>query len=119
LPGSGFTHPFISNFNNKDAVFPMGKPLAIAMLSKLSQETDLRLSKMAFPLHQVQRTSFLDPRADGFGLPAHPFDKILRTGNQLGFLTADQIVTALMKGIAHLAREGKKAPDCIGRQSWR
>ncbi len=68
----------------------MGKPLAIAMLSKLSQETDLRLSKMAFPLHQVQRTSFLDPRADGFGLPAHPFDKILRTVNQLGFLTADQ-----------------------------
>lgn len=88
----------------------MGKPLAIAMLSKLSQETDLRLSKMAFPLHQVQRTSFLDPRADGFGLPAHPFDKILRTVNQLGFLTADQIVTALMKGIAHLAREGKKLP---------
>jgi hypothetical protein len=68
----------------------MGKPVAIAMLSKLSQETDLRLSKMAFPLHQVQRTSFLDPRADGFGLPAHPFDKILHTGNQLDFLTADQ-----------------------------
>lgn len=52
----------------------------------------------------------MDPRADGFGLSAHPFDKILRTGNQLGFLTADQIVTALVKGIAHLAREGKKLP---------
>ena len=68
----------------------MGEPVAIAMLSKLSQETDLRLSKIAFPLHQVQRTSFLDPRADGYGLPAHPFDKILHTGNQLDFLTADQ-----------------------------
>ncbi len=52
----------------------------------------------------------MDPRADGFGLPAHPFDKILRTGNQLGFLTADHFVTALMKGIAYLAREGKKLP---------
>ena len=52
-----------------------------------------------------------------FGLPtwrvqlqAHAFDKILRTDNQLDFFTVDQIVKALMKGIAHFAWESKKLP---------
>ena len=73
------------------------------MLSKLSQGTDLDAQEWLFLFIKFNE-QFLDPRADGFGLSAHPFDKILRTGNQLDFLTADQIVTALMKGIAHLAR---------------
>ena len=88
----------------------MGKLVAIAMLSKLSyRERILESQKWLFPLRQVQQIIFFGPRADGLRFPAHALDKILRTGNQLGFLTADQIVTALMKGISHLAGKAKSS----------
>lgn len=58
---------------------------------------------MAFPSSSISTNNF-------FGLPnwrvhlqAHAFDKILTTDNQLEFFTVNQIVKALMKGIAHLA----------------
>ena len=91
----------------------MGKPQVIAMLSKISKVTDLRHSKMVFPLRQVQWTIFLDSRAEWFGLPPHYFDKILRAGISLAFdFGSDR--DSLDEGDCPL-RVGKlKAPDCIG-----
>lgn len=52
----------------------------------------------------------MDSVIPGLRFPAHALDEILRSGNQLGFLTADQIVATLMKGISHFAGKSKELP---------